>query len=116
LVASIRESASALAVTDLPVSAQVCLAEAEDLLFARDRLTSAIAARVERVHGNAEARGHGHASTKTWLRTAAGMSVTQAGRLVALAVELARLPVVRTRFADGTLAEGHVATICAATA
>ncbi len=117
LVASIGEmaSASALAVADLPGSVRVCLAEAEDLLHARDRLTSAIAARVEQVHAAGEARGHGHASTKTWLRTA-GMTAAGAGRLVALAMELSRLPTVRARFAAGTLAEGHVATICAATA
>ena len=84
--------ASALAVADLPGSAGVCLAEAEDLLAARDRLTSAIAARVERVNAAGEARGHGHASTKTWLRATAGMTTSMAGRLVALATELARLP------------------------
>ncbi|MEV0974083.1 hypothetical protein, partial [Microtetraspora glauca] len=98
--------ASALALAVVPESAGVCLAEVEDLLFARDRLVSAVAARVERVHAAGEARAHGHASTKLWLRTAAGMSAAGAGRLVALAVELARLPVVRARFADGSLAEG----------
>ncbi|WP_285711142.1 hypothetical protein, partial [Microtetraspora sp. NBRC 16547] len=50
LVASVRETASALALAVVPDSPGVCLAEAEDLLFARDRLISAIAARVERVH------------------------------------------------------------------
>ncbi|MEV0969852.1 DUF222 domain-containing protein, partial [Microtetraspora glauca] len=107
--------ASALALAVVPESAGVCLAEVEDLLFARDRLVSAVAARVERVHAAGAARAHGHASTKLWLRTAAGMSVAGAGRLVALAVELARLPVVRARFADGSLAEGYVTAICAAT-
>ncbi|MCC5582416.1 DUF222 domain-containing protein, partial [Microtetraspora sp. AC03309] len=95
--------------------AGVCLAEAEDLLFARDRLVSAVAARVERVHAAGEARAYGHGSTRLWLRTGAGMSAVGAGRLVALAVELARLPVVRARFADGSLAEGYVTAICAAT-
>ncbi|WP_157530971.1 DUF222 domain-containing protein, partial [Microtetraspora niveoalba] len=94
----------------------MCLAEAEDLLYARDRLTSAIAVRVGRVHAAGEAKGHGHASTRSWLRSAAGMSVAGAGRVLALAVELARLPTVRARFARGSLAEGYVTAICAATA
>ncbi|WP_285702776.1 DUF222 domain-containing protein [Microtetraspora sp. NBRC 16547] len=115
LVASIRESASALAVATVPDSAGVCLAEAQDLLFARDRLTSAITARIRRVHAAGEARTHGHASTRTWLRGAAGMTTSGAGRLVGLAVELARLPVVRERFAQGSLSEGQVTAICAAT-
>ncbi|GLW98462.1 hypothetical protein Misp02_25490 [Microtetraspora sp. NBRC 16547] len=115
LVASVRETASALALAVVPDSPGVCLAEAEDLLFARDRLISAIAARVERVHAAGEAKACGHASTKSWLRTAAGMSVAGAGRMLALAVELARLPTVRARFADGSLAEGYVTAICAAT-
>ncbi|WP_285703012.1 DUF222 domain-containing protein [Microtetraspora sp. NBRC 16547] len=115
LVASVRETASALALAVVPDSPGVCLAEAEDLLFARDRLISAIAARVERVHAAGEAKACGHASTKSWLRTAAGMGVAGAGRMLALAVELARLPEVRARFADGSLAEGYVTAICAAT-
>ncbi|WP_285708559.1 DUF222 domain-containing protein [Microtetraspora sp. NBRC 16547] len=115
LVASVRETASELALALVPDSPGVCLAEAEDLLFARDRLISAIAARVERVHAAGEAKACGHASTKSWLRTAAGMSVAGAGRMLALAVELARLPTVRARFADGSLAEGYVTAICAAT-
>ncbi|GLW99620.1 DUF222 domain-containing protein [Microtetraspora sp. NBRC 16547] len=114
-MASVRETASALALALVPDSPGVCLAEAEDLLFARDRLISAIAARVERVHAAGEAKAYGHASTKSWLRTAAGMSVAGAGRMLALAVELARLPEVRARFANGSLAEGYVTAICAAT-
>ncbi|WP_204053786.1 hypothetical protein, partial [Microbispora rosea] len=39
LVGSLRESAQALALAPLPEDADVCLAEAEDLLFARDRIT-----------------------------------------------------------------------------
>ncbi|WP_405144841.1 HNH endonuclease [Sphaerisporangium sp. NBC_01403] len=88
----------------------------EDLVVARDRLVSAIAARVGRVHATGEARAQGHASTKTWLRSACGMSMPGAGRLVGLAVELARLDGVRARFASGTLGEGMVSAICAATA
>ncbi|WP_218004443.1 DUF222 domain-containing protein, partial [Microtetraspora niveoalba] len=116
MVAQVRQAASALAVAVMPEEAGVCLAEAEDLLYARDRLTSAIAARVGRVHAAGEAKGHGHASTRSWLRSAAGMSVPGAGRVLALAVELARLPTVRARFARGSLAEGYVTAICAATA
>ncbi|SIS05632.1 hypothetical protein SAMN05421833_1251, partial [Microbispora rosea] len=92
LVGSLRESAQALALAPLPEDADVCLAEAEDLLFARDRITCALADRVGRVHGAGRAKQHGHASTRSWLRTAAGMSVGGAGRLLTLAVELARLP------------------------
>ncbi|MGI5492107.1 DUF222 domain-containing protein [Microtetraspora malaysiensis] len=114
-VASIRESASALATMTPPASAAVCLAEAQDLLFARDRLTSAIAARVRRVHAAGEAKAFGHASTKTWLRGAAGMTTAGAGRLVGLAAELDRLSTVRERFAQGSLSEGQVTAICAAT-
>ncbi|MEU8279084.1 hypothetical protein AB0C08_32775, partial [Microbispora bryophytorum] len=43
LVGSLRESAQALALAALPGDADVCLAEAEDLLFARDRITCALA-------------------------------------------------------------------------
>ncbi|MFI7030202.1 hypothetical protein ACIBK1_15995 [Microbispora rosea] len=46
LVGSLRESALALALTPTPEDAGVCLAEAEDLLFARDRITCALADRV----------------------------------------------------------------------
>ncbi|WP_308442269.1 HNH endonuclease signature motif containing protein [Planotetraspora kaengkrachanensis] len=99
----------------MPGSAAGCLAEVEELVFARDRLMSAIAARVGRVHGAGEARAHGHASTRTWLRSGCGMSSGSASSLVGLAVELARLPVVRTRFAEGSLSEGQVAAICVAT-
>ncbi|WP_432867994.1 DUF222 domain-containing protein [Microbispora rosea] len=116
LVGSLRESAQALALAPLPEDADVCLAEAEDLLFARDRITCALVDRVGRVHGAGRARQHGHASTRSWLRTAAGMSVGGAGRLLTLAVELARLPRVREKFAAGQLAAGVVEAICAATA
>ncbi|MEV1204267.1 DUF222 domain-containing protein, partial [Microbispora rosea] len=116
LVGSLRESAQALALTPLPDDADVCLAEAEDLLFARDRITCALADRVGRVHAAGRARQHGHASTRSWLRTAAGMSVAGASRLLTLAVELARLPRVREKFAAGQLAAGVVEAICTATA
>ncbi|WP_433423783.1 DUF222 domain-containing protein [Microtetraspora malaysiensis] len=115
-MAQVRQVASALAAGVAPDAPGVCLAEAEDLLFARDRLISAIAARVERVHAAGEARRAGHASTRSWLRGAAGMSVAGAGRVLALATELARLPTVRARFAQGSLAEGAVTAICSATA
>ncbi|MGI5157717.1 DUF222 domain-containing protein [Microbispora sp. CA-102843] len=116
LVGSVRESAQALALTPLPDDVDVCLAEAEDLMFARDRITCALADRVGRVHRAGQARQHGHASTRSWLRTAGGMSVPGAGRLLTLAVELARLPRVRERFAAGGLAAGVVEAICTATA
>ncbi|MEU7883541.1 DUF222 domain-containing protein, partial [Microbispora bryophytorum] len=116
LVGSLRESAQALALAALPGDADVCLAEAEDLLFARDRIACALADRVGRVHGAGQARQHGHASTRSWLRTAAGMSVAGAGRLLTLAVELARLPRVREQFAAGVLSAGVVEAICTATA
>ncbi|MEU7886288.1 DUF222 domain-containing protein [Microbispora bryophytorum] len=116
LVGSLRESAQALALAALPGDADVCLAEAEDLLFARDRITCALADRVGRVQGAGQAKQHGHASTRSWLRTAAGMSVAGAGRLLTLAVELARLPRVREKFAAGGLSAGVVEAICTATA
>ncbi|MEZ0074903.1 hypothetical protein, partial [Planotetraspora sp. GP83] len=74
LVSELREMASRLAVAGLPDSAALCLVEAEELLYARDRLTSAIAARVGRVHAAGEAKSVGYASTGTWLRGAAGMT------------------------------------------
>ncbi|MEV1206447.1 DUF222 domain-containing protein, partial [Microbispora rosea] len=116
LVGSLRESAQGLALAPLPEDADVCLAEAEDLLFARDRITCALADRVGRVHRAGQAKQHGHASTRSWLRTAAGMSVAGASRLLTLAVELARLPRVREKFAAGQLAAGVVEAICTATA
>ncbi|MFG1823948.1 DUF222 domain-containing protein [Microbispora bryophytorum] len=116
LVGSLRESAQALALAALPDDADICVAEAEDLLFARDRITCALADRVGRVHGAGQARQHGHASTRSWLRTVAGMSVAGAGRLLTLAVELARLPRVREKFAAGVLSAGVVEAICTATA
>ncbi|MGI5156999.1 DUF222 domain-containing protein [Microbispora sp. CA-102843] len=116
LVPSLRESAQAWALTPLPEDVDVCLAEAEDLMFARDRITCALADRVGRVHRAGQGRQHGHASTRSWLRTAGGMSVPGAGRLLTLAVELGRLPRVRERFAAGQLAAGVVEAICTATA
>ncbi|MBD3138664.1 DUF222 domain-containing protein [Microbispora bryophytorum] len=116
LVSSLRESAQALALAASPGDAGICVAEAEDLLFARDRITCALADRVGRVHGAGQAKQHGHASTRSWLRTAAGMSVAGAGRLLTLAVELARLPQVREKFAAGVLSAGVVEAICTATA
>ncbi|TQS25024.1 DUF222 domain-containing protein [Microbispora sp. KK1-11] len=116
LVGSLRESAQALALAPLPDDAGICRAEAEELLFAQDRITCALADRVRRVHGAGQAKQHGHASTRSWLRAAAGMSVAGAGRLLTLAVELARLPRVREKFAEGGLAAGVVEAICMATA
>ncbi|MEU7938423.1 HNH endonuclease signature motif containing protein [Microbispora bryophytorum] len=116
LVGSLRESAQALALAALPDDADICVAEAEDLLFARDRITCALADRVGQVHRAGQAKQHGHASTRSWLRTAAGMSVAGAGRLLTLAVELARLPRVREKFAAGVLSAGVVEAICMATA
>ncbi|WP_256863126.1 DUF222 domain-containing protein, partial [Microbispora sp. GKU 823] len=85
-------------------------------MFARDRITCALADRVGRVHGAGQARQRGHASTRSWLRTAGGMSVPGAGRLLTVAVELARLPRVRAAFAEGRLSAGVVEAICTATA
>ncbi|WP_405395306.1 DUF222 domain-containing protein [Microbispora hainanensis] len=108
--------AQELALTPLPDDVDVCLAEAEELLFARDRITSALADRVGRVHRAGQARQHGHASTRCWLRTSGGMTVGGAGRLLTLGAELPRLPVVREKFAAGELAAGVVEAICAAVA
>ncbi|WP_211589664.1 DUF222 domain-containing protein [Microbispora sp. H11081] len=113
---SLRESAQALALAPVPETPEICLAEAEDLLFARDRITCALADRVGRVHRAGLARQHGHASTRSWLRTAGGMTVGGAGRLLTLGIELARLPTVREMFAAGRLAAGVVEAICAAVA
>ncbi|GAA4208966.1 hypothetical protein GCM10023074_53370 [Microbispora amethystogenes] len=104
-----------MALMPVPEDAGVCLAEAEELLSARDRITSALAARVGRVHRAGEAKSHGHASTKLWLRSAGGMTPAGAGRLVTMSMELHRLPQVRERFAEGTLPEGIVEAICTAT-
>ncbi|WP_328854842.1 DUF222 domain-containing protein [Microbispora hainanensis] len=108
--------AQELALTPLPDDVDVCLAEAEELLFARDRITSALADRVGRVHRAGQARQHGHASTRCWLRTSGGMTVGGAGRLLTLGAELPRLPKVREKFAAGELAAGVVEAICAAVA
>ncbi len=104
-----------MALVPVPESAEVCLAEAEELLAARDRITSALAARVGRVHRAGEARNHGHASTRLWLRSVGGMTIPGAGRLVTMGMELGRLSRVRERFAEGSLAEGIVEAICTAT-
>ncbi|MEV4460720.1 hypothetical protein, partial [Microbispora sp. NPDC049633] len=50
LVGAVRESAQALALAAVPDDVDICLAEAEELLFARDRITCALADRVGRVH------------------------------------------------------------------
>jgi hypothetical protein len=114
-VVGVVEVVSALALAELPDSPSTCLEQTQELLFARDRLISAISARVGRVHGVGEAKAHGHASTRTWLQGACGTSAGSASHLVKLATELARLHVVRVRFAEGSLSEGQVGAICAAT-
>ncbi|WP_235558130.1 DUF222 domain-containing protein [Sphaerimonospora mesophila] len=114
-MSQVREAALALAVTAVPGSAEVCLAQVEELAFARDRLEAAIALRAARVHTAGAARQTGHASTRTWLRSVCGMSRRTAYRTVALGIELARLPKVRARYAAGNLTEAVVAAICAAT-
>ncbi|WP_169982822.1 hypothetical protein, partial [Microbispora sp. H10836] len=65
LIGSVRESARALALAPVPDDVDVCLAEAEELVFARDRITCALADRVGRVHRAGQARRHGHASTRS---------------------------------------------------
>ncbi|GAA4215012.1 hypothetical protein GCM10023074_68840 [Microbispora amethystogenes] len=105
-----------MALVPVPEAAEVCLAEAEELLSARDRITSALAARVGRVHRAGEAKSHGHASTKLWLRSAGGMTIPGASRLLTMSMELVRLQDVRRLFAEGSLAEGIVEAICTATA
>ncbi|WP_405089221.1 DUF222 domain-containing protein [Microbispora sp. NBC_01389] len=105
-----------VALVPVPEDAGVCLAEAEELLAARDRITSALAARVGRVHRAGEAKNHGHASTKLWLRSAGGMTPAGAGRLLTMSMEVHRLAEVRRLFAEGGLAEGIVEAICTATA
>ncbi|WP_235557949.1 HNH endonuclease signature motif containing protein [Sphaerimonospora mesophila] len=114
-MSQVREAALALAVTALPGSPEVCLAQVEELAFARDRLEAAIALRAARVHAAGAARPAGHASTRTWLRAVCGMSRRTAYRTVALGIELARLPDVQARYAAGNLTEAVVAAICAAT-
>ncbi|MFD0735155.1 HNH endonuclease signature motif containing protein [Planotetraspora mira] len=115
LVAGVVEAVGGLVSGGVPESAGVCLAEVEELLGARDRLTSAICARVDRVHRTGEVRAQGHASTRTWLRGVCGVDGPGASRLLMLAAQLARLEVVRERFAAGVLSEGVVAAICAVT-
>nr|WP_191910295.1 HNH endonuclease signature motif containing protein [Microbispora cellulosiformans] len=104
-----------MALVPVPEAPEVCLAEAEELLSARDRITSALAARVGRVHRAGEAKSHGHASTKLWLRSAGGMTPAGAGRLLTMGMELVRLHEVRRLFAEGSLPEGIVEAICTAT-
>ncbi|WP_433499425.1 DUF222 domain-containing protein [Sphaerimonospora sp. CA-214678] len=115
-MSQVREATLAVAVTPVPEAAEVCLAQLEELAFARDRLEAAIALRAGRVHAAGAARQAGHASTRTWLRSVCGMSRRTAYRTVALGVELERLPRVRARFAAGNLTEAVVSAICAATA
>ncbi|GAA0369126.1 hypothetical protein GCM10009530_18950 [Microbispora corallina] len=114
LVAEVRRAAMAVAAGPVPLSGLECAHEAEQLIFARDRLSAAIAARVGRVHGTGQARSAGHASTRAWLRSVGGMSRSGAGQALTLATELARLPLLRERFAAGAAAEGVVAAICGA--
>ncbi|MEW9531097.1 hypothetical protein AB0B72_21390, partial [Microbispora sp. NPDC049125] len=187
LAGELLRIAGRLAVAAVPDVPAVCLDEAETLIRARDLVTSALAARVERVHVTGEVKAHGHASTGTWLRSstpipspattdpattdpattdpatpdpattdpatglanpdpvfpgagatvAAGASVGGvavgagggpvgrvgpgmgkggAAQLMRMAVELARLPVIRERFALGLLPEGSVEAITAVTA
>ncbi|WP_345339667.1 hypothetical protein, partial [Planotetraspora kaengkrachanensis] len=66
-MARVVEVASALALAEFPASPSMCLEQTQGLLFARDRLTSAISARVGRVDRAGEAKFHGHAGTRTWL-------------------------------------------------
>ncbi|GAA0966451.1 hypothetical protein GCM10009555_008350 [Acrocarpospora macrocephala] len=114
LVTELKQLASRIAMADLPDSTGLCLGETEEILFAQDRLDSAIAARVGRIHATGEAKSAGsggHASTSTWLRASAGMTSGGASRLIRLATQLARLPTVRDRLARGTLAEGSADAI-----
>ncbi|GGO09132.1 hypothetical protein GCM10010116_18510 [Microbispora rosea subsp. aerata] len=114
LVESAWEAADAVALAPAPDDAGICMAEAERLMAARDRISCALSERVGRVHRAGEAKRHGHASTRSWLRTSGGMTTTTSGRLLTLAVELARLPRVREAFTKGTLAAGVVEAICTA--
>ncbi|WP_345530864.1 DUF222 domain-containing protein [Microbispora amethystogenes] len=114
-MAAVVEAARVVALVPVPEDSGVWLAEAEELLAARDRITSALAARVGRVHRAGEAKSHGHASTKLWLRSAGGMTPAGAGRLLTMSMELHRLHEVRRLFAEGGLPEGVVEAICTAT-
>ncbi|MEW9528676.1 hypothetical protein AB0B72_09050, partial [Microbispora sp. NPDC049125] len=180
LAGELLRIAGRLAVAAVPDVPALCLDEAETLIRARDLVTSALAARVERVHVTGEAKAHGHASTGTWLRSSTpipspattdpatpdpattdpatglatadpvspgaggtvaartagasvggdavgagggsvgrvgpGMGKGGAAQLMRMAVELARLPVIRERFALGLLPEGSVEAITAVTA
>ncbi|MEW9534774.1 DUF222 domain-containing protein, partial [Microbispora sp. NPDC049125] len=68
LAGELLRIAARLAVAAVPDIPALCLDEAETLIRARDLVTCALAARVERVHVTGEAKAHGHASTSTWLR------------------------------------------------
>lgn len=115
LVATVGQAAAALAVAPPPGTAAECLAEVEELLAARDRLTAAVAARVAVVHAADVAKEAGHASTVSWLRTSGRMNGSTSARLVRTAEQLTRLPQVAARFADGSLSEGQACAIAAAT-
>ncbi|MEW9534460.1 hypothetical protein AB0B72_38565, partial [Microbispora sp. NPDC049125] len=69
LAGELLRIAGRLAVAAVPDVPALCLDEAETLIRARDLVTSALAARVERVHVTGEVKAHGHASTGTWLRS-----------------------------------------------
>ncbi|WP_239115623.1 DUF222 domain-containing protein, partial [Planotetraspora kaengkrachanensis] len=114
LVVAVEAAVSGLVGGGVPGSAADCAAEVEVLVGARDRLVAAIAARVGVVHRGGEAKARGHGSTRSWLRGGCGLDGGSAGRVLGLAVELARLPVVAARFAAGELSEGVVAAICVA--
>ncbi|WP_204019219.1 DUF222 domain-containing protein, partial [Sphaerimonospora thailandensis] len=116
LVSAVRESALALALTAVPDAPGECLAQLEELIFARDRLEAAIAVRAQRVHAAGATRERGHASTRTWLRSVCGTSRRVANRVVGLGMELERLPQVKAGYAAGSLSEAVVTAICAATA
>ncbi|MEO3855233.1 DUF222 domain-containing protein [Acrocarpospora sp. B8E8] len=116
LIEQIVSAAQALAAAEIPDDADICVAQAKELLAARDRVTAAIAARVSQVHATGRVKTHGHASTRMWLRSAGGMAAPAASRLLELATQLDRLDVVRERFTVGTMTEGTASTICAAVA
>ncbi|MFC0863296.1 hypothetical protein ACFHYQ_13430, partial [Sphaerimonospora cavernae] len=116
LVSAVRESALALALSPVPDAPDVCLAQLEELIFARDRLEAAIAVRAQRVHAAGAARERGHASTRTWLRSVCGTSRRVANRVMGLGMELERLAQVKAGYAAGSLSEAVVTAICAATA
>ncbi|MBX6169648.1 MAG: DUF222 domain-containing protein, partial [Thermobispora bispora] len=115
LIESAWEAVDAVALTPILEDAGICMAEAERLMAIQDRVSCALSQRVGRVHQTGEVKQHGHASTRSWLRTTGGKTIPSAGRLLTLAVELARLPKVREAFTNGSLAAGLVEAICRAT-